>query len=102
MNDEQFRESLRADVAGLKYEPRDEVVFARLAARIRERTVYRPQATVAGLLSRWFRPVAAALALASALLLMVTYTEQQLESIDGYSSRPEVTMAAEDLYRVVE
>lgn len=102
MSDERFRELLREELAGLRYTPRDEEVLARMAAGIRARTLQRPRASVIGLLSSWIRPVAAALALASAALLMITYSEQRLESVDGYSSRPEVTMAAEDLYRVIE
>jgi len=102
MNDDEFREMLRADAVGLRYEPGDEVVFTRLAARIRQRTVSSATTSVAGLLSRWLRPVAAALALASALSVFAAWTEARRESIDGYTSAAEVAVAAEDPYRVIE
>ena len=55
-DDDKFFERLRGDAAPLRYEP-DPVALARMAARIRGRV---SEPTVAELLARWFRPLAAA------------------------------------------
>jgi hypothetical protein len=64
MSDDNFFERLRGDAAPLRYEP-DAVAFSRMSARIRDRVA---TPTVAELLARWFRPLAAAV---TALALMV-------------------------------
>jgi anti-sigma factor RsiW len=58
MTDDEFFERLHGDAVPLRYEP-DPFALARIRARVRERLT-RP--TVAGLLARWFRPLAATLA----------------------------------------
>ncbi len=67
MNDEDFLQRLRDDARQLRYEA-DDVMLARLGARVRARVAAQP--TAAQLLARWFRPVVlslAALSLAAAL-----------------------------------
>ena len=62
MTDEKFFERLRDDAPSLRFEP-DDVALARLAARVRERVApVVEDPTVAQLLARWFRPLAASLA----------------------------------------
>ncbi|PYQ30498.1 MAG: hypothetical protein DMF56_06700 [Acidobacteria bacterium] len=57
MTDETFFSRVRVDAAPLRYEP-DPFAMARIRAGVRER-ILRP--TVAQLLARWFRPIAATL-----------------------------------------
>ncbi|MEA2491519.1 MAG: hypothetical protein QOH21_3311, partial [Acidobacteriota bacterium] len=57
MSDDNFFGRLRGDAAPLRYEP-DAVALSRMSARIRDRVA--TPATVAELLARWFRPLAAA------------------------------------------
>jgi hypothetical protein len=65
MSEDRFFERLRDDTRPLRFEP-DDFMATRITARVRERVS--SQATVAGVLARWFRPLAAsmtALALAA-------------------------------------
>ncbi len=55
-----FLEKLRNDARQLRYEPDDDVLWTRLAARVRERVLR--QSSVPQLLARWFRPITASLA----------------------------------------
>jgi hypothetical protein len=73
--DDKFFERLREDAQALRYQPADDVVWTRLAARINERV--RPQPTVSSLLAGWFRPMAASLAaLAVIAALSVPFIEE--------------------------
>jgi len=79
MSDEEFVNRLRTDAQQLRYEPADDAVWARLAARIDERV--RTQPTVAQLLAIWFRPVAASFAIVSVVAaLSLTWIEQPRET----------------------
>lgn len=98
MSDDRFFERLRGDAAPLRYEP-DAMTVNRIAARIRER-VQEPAVapTVAELLARWFRPLAAAvtaLAIAAGIGLLA------LPGDSGPTYEPplEITVAGE-VYRV--
>jgi len=74
MTDEQFDNRLRQDAARLRYEPEDDVMWTRLASRIRERIAAEP--TVAQMLARWFRPITASFAmLAIVAALSVTWMD---------------------------
>jgi hypothetical protein len=64
-DDDKFFERLRVDARPLRYEM-DDVTLARIHARIREQIGEAgAQPTVAALLARWFRPLAATLAAVS-------------------------------------
>jgi hypothetical protein len=65
MSEDQFFERLRGDARPLVFEP-DDFMATRITSRVRGRIA--SQTTVAGVLARWFRPLAAsmtALALAA-------------------------------------
>jgi hypothetical protein len=102
MTDDKFFERLREDAQSLRYEG-DDLLAARLAARVRDRLTARPP-TVAQLLAAWMRPLAASLA---ALVLSVTIgltwqqsQQNQEPSETSISSNPiEIAMAGE-LYGV--
>ncbi len=69
-----FLKTLRNDARQLRFEPDDEVLWTRLAARVRERV--RAQLSVSQLLARWFRPIIASLAsLTLVAVLGVTWFE---------------------------
>ena len=96
MSKDKFLQRLRDDARMLQYEPADEVVINRIAARIRDR-VARPG--VADLLARWFRPVAtslAALALAGAVAIGIV---EQRDETPVYDTAIEISVAGES-YRV--
>lgn len=102
MNDDQFFDRLRDDARQLRYEP-DDIVMTRLAARIRQRIAQQP--TVAQLLRRWFRPVAASLsALAIVATVGIIYLERGSEpTIDSISSNSTIEISVGgDLYSVSE
>ncbi|HEX8155647.1 MAG TPA: hypothetical protein VF698_21115 [Thermoanaerobaculia bacterium] len=68
MNDDRFFERLRDDARPLQAQP-DGAMLTRIAARVRER-VADSEPSIAALLARWFRPLAAtfaALALAASI-----------------------------------
>src|SRR5437899_984800 len=74
MSDDKFFDRLREDAQRLRYEPEDDVMWTRLAARISDRV--QMQAGVTHLLAAWFRPIAASLAaLSLAAVLTVQWTE---------------------------
>ena len=73
-DDDKFFERLREDAKQLRYEPADDAVFTRLAARVQERVAAQP--STAQLLARWFRPMAASLA---ALTLIAALSVQWIE-----------------------
>jgi hypothetical protein len=81
MTDDKFLERLRDDAAQLRYATQDEAIWTRLAARIRARV--QTDTTVAGMLARWFRPIAASFVmLAIVASLSVTWVERR-ESSNG-------------------
>ena len=88
-NDDKFFDRLRNDARSLRYEP-DDVMRARLAARIRARVAVTSQPGVVQLLARWFRPLAASLAaLALAAPLSVVWIESSSDpstSLEALSS----------------
>lgn len=57
-----FFETLREDARPLRYDPKDEAIWTRLAARIRARI---EQPTVMQLIVAWMRPLAASLVAAT-------------------------------------
>jgi hypothetical protein len=92
MSEDKFLDRLRADAQLLRYEPKDEAMWTRLAARIRARI---EQPTVAQLIAAWLRPLAAslvALALAAALGI-ATIGDDEVTSID--TDPVEISMAGE-------
>lgn len=103
MSDDRFFERLREDARPLQFAP-DEWMRSRIAARVRERIASQP--TVAGLLARWFAPVAASLAaVALAASLSFVWIEQRSETstVDTISStNPVEITAAGDIYSVGE
>jgi len=97
-DDDKFFERLRVDARPLRYQP-DEVTLARIRARIRDRIGGgSPQPTVALLLARWFRPLAATLAAISlaAVIGVATFGSDELTVRE---SAVEIT-AAGDVYSV--
>ena len=84
MNDDRFFERLRDDAARLRYEP-DDIALTRLTARLRARIAAQP--TVESFLARWFRPLAASLAVfALAATLGVQWyerTQQQSTTLEA-------------------
>ena len=71
---DRFLERLREDAAHLRYTP-DDVMTARIGARIRGRL---HEATVAQMLARWLRPIAASFVmLALVASLSVTWIERR-------------------------
>ena len=100
MSDDKFFERLRDDAQRLRYEP-DGVMLSRLTARVRERVTAAP--TAAQFLARWFRPVAASLAvLAFAATLGVQYYEsshQQPPTLEAAMSADPVEISVDgDVY----
>ncbi len=103
MNDD-FLEKLRNDARQLRFEPEDDRLWTRLAARVRERV--RAEVSVSQLLARWFRPITASLAmLALVAALSFTWFERSRDS--GYtleamnSNSVEITVGG-DTYSVTE
>jgi hypothetical protein len=76
MTDDNFLERLRTDARQLRFEA-DEMMSARIAARVRERIAAESQAGIAQILARWFRPMVASLAtLALVAMLGIQWAEQ--------------------------
>lgn len=98
-----FLERLRDDARQLRYEPDDDAMWARLAARVRARVAEQP--SVSQLLARWFRPVGvslAGLALAAAIGIGWFETRDPAYTLDAMSSNPvEITIAG-DTYNLAE
>jgi hypothetical protein len=86
MSDDPFFERLRGDAAPLRYEP-DAVSMARMSARIRGRV---SEPTVAELLARWFRPVAAAV---TALAIIAGIGSTVLDRPDESYATPSVELS---------
>ena len=67
-------------ISWLPFEP-DEMMSARIAARVRERIAAESQAGIAQILARWFRPAVASLAtLALVATLGIQWAEQSHDS----------------------
>jgi hypothetical protein len=102
MTDDEL-ERLRGDAQRLRYEP-DDVTLSRLSARVRERITAPP--TVAQLLARWFRPLAASLAvLAAGATLGVQYFErnQQPTTLEAAMSADPVEISVDgDIYTLTQ
>jgi hypothetical protein len=95
-DDDKFFERLRVGARPLRYQP-DEVTLARIRARIHDRIAEAGQPTVAALLARWFRPLAATLAAVSlaAVIGVAAFGSDELTVREGV----EIT-AAGDVYSV--
>jgi hypothetical protein len=93
MND--FFERLREDAAPLRHEP-DGAAMTRVAARIRERVA---QPTVAELLARWLRPVAAALTAVAIVAIVSVVSISGNDEVSFVEEGVEVTVAGAT-YRV--
>ena len=91
MSEERFLDRLREDARQLQYEPADDALWTRLAARVRDRI---NEPTVIEILARWFRPLAASVAVI-AIVASVGFT--LFESSDPAMNADEVqiTMAGE-------
>jgi len=75
-DDNNFLERLRADARPLRFEP-DDMMSARIAARVRARIAAESQAGITQILARWFRPAVASLAtLALVATLGIQWAEQ--------------------------
>jgi hypothetical protein len=94
MTEDRFFERLRDDAARLRFEPKDEFVWTRLSARIRER-ILQP-ADVSQMLARWFRPIAASfLLLAAGAAVTVSWVDraQSTYAVESIASHPvEITV----------
>ncbi|HLJ74711.1 MAG TPA: hypothetical protein VKU62_09010 [Thermoanaerobaculia bacterium] len=76
MSNDKFYDRLREDAARLRFEPHDDALWTRLSARIRARVAAEP--TVAQMLARWLRPVAATFAmLAIVATIGLTWIERR-------------------------
>jgi hypothetical protein len=104
MNDDPFLERLRDDARQLRYEPADEVVWDRLAARVRDRILLARTPTVAQLLAGWLRPLAASLA---ALLIVASFAaalvsrdlrDPSAVNIEAAFSSGDSNMTMDDVY----
>lgn len=94
-DDDKFFERLRVDARQLRHQP-DEATLARIRARIHARL--EPQPSVAELLARWFRPLAAtAMALALAATIGIAANRQETPAFGDASA--EIEMAG-SVYRV--
>lgn len=94
-DDDKFFERLRGDARKLRHEP-DDPTLARIRARIQARL--EPSPTVAELLARWFRPLAAT-AMAIALAAAIGIASIDTETVGFTDEAPEIEMAG-DTYRV--
>jgi hypothetical protein len=75
MTDDKFLARLRDEAQKLQFEP-DDIMTARIAARVRGSLAREAQGGVAQILALWFRPVVASLAtLALAAMLSVGWLE---------------------------
>jgi len=103
MSEDKFFDRLRDDAAKLRYTPQDEFTWTRLAARIRSRL--NSDATVAQMLARWFRPIAASFAmLAIVAALSITWIESRepAYNADSISSNSLEISVDGDTYSLAE
>ena len=104
MTDDRFIEKVRRDARALRFEP-DDVMTARLGARVRAR-VAAPPPTATTFLAGWLRPLAATF---SAIVLAATVSVFFLERATTDASTESLVQgsgieisAAGDTYRVSE
>lgn len=108
MNDDRFFERVRNDAGQLRYEPDDDVMWSRLAARVRERVQLAPRPTVAELLAGWLRPLAASVAaLMVFTALAAGYVAQNSRdssaaAIDSISASADFNTTIDDVYGFAE
>jgi hypothetical protein len=103
MSNDRFFDRLRHEARKLRYEPEDDALWTRLAARIRERIQLQP--SVSQLLAGWFRPVAAslaALALASALSLALFERSRENTSAESMTSSSVEISVGGDTFSVAD
>ncbi len=94
MSEDRFFERLREDARQLRYEPQDEAMWTRLAAKIRAQVA---QPTVAQLLAMWFRPVAASLtAIAVAAVIGISLADAPAATELAASDPVEISIAGGD------
>jgi hypothetical protein len=102
MNDDRFMERLKEEARSLRFDPQDDAIWTRLAARIRAGLAARPL-TPAQLLAAGFRPIAASLtAVALAATIGLAWFERTNEAaaVDSFAaSGVEIAMDG-DLYSV--
>src|SRR3954468_17372472 len=95
-DNDNFLDRLRTDARQLRFEP-DEMMSARIAARVRERIAAESDTTIAQILARWFRPVIASLAtLAVVATLGIQWAEQSqgaAASLDSMTSTQTVDIS---------
>lgn len=102
MSEDRFFEKLREEARPLRYEA-DDFVTTRVAARVRERITTQP--SVAGVLARWFRPLAASMAAAAlAATIGIVWmdratTPTAAESLASSNAPVEIAIAG-DVYSV--
>jgi hypothetical protein len=101
MNEERFFERLREDAQPLRFEP-DQLMTTRIASGVRGRVSAQPN--VAGVLARWFRPLAASMAaVALASLLGMVWLDRasapEVDALASGSSPVEIAVAG-DVYSV--
>jgi hypothetical protein len=75
-DDDKFFERLRRDAAQLRYEPDDDVMWSRLAARVHGRIEEAPSASQ--FLAAWFRPIATSFAILSLIAALSLRLVEQL------------------------
>jgi hypothetical protein len=98
-----FLDQLRDDARRLRYQPDDDVLWTRLAARVRDRVQAQP--SVSQLLTRWFRPITAALAiLALGAVLGVTWFETRapVYTLEAIASNSVEISIDGDTFRLAE
>jgi hypothetical protein len=96
-DNDNFLDRLRTDARQLRFEP-DEMMSARIAARVRERIAAESETAIAQILARWFRPVIASLAtLAVVATLGIQWAEQSHDasaaSLDSMTSTQTVDIS---------
>ena len=107
MSDDRFFERLREDAAGLRYEPQDSAIWARLSAHVRDRIARVAQpVTVAQLLTYWFRPMVttlAAVALAATLGMQWFDSSHDTISVESAMASNNVEISVDgDIYSVAD
>lgn len=99
MSEDAFIERLRKEARHLRYEPSDDALWSRLAARIRASVASAPP-SVAELLSQWIRPIAAtfsALALVGVVAIATVNGDEDPETLSNGAAQ--ITVAG-DSYSV--
>ena len=104
MTEDRFMERLREDAAQLRYAPSENApIWTRLPAGIRGRM--QGEATVSGLLARWFRPIAASfamLAIVAALSIGWVETREPAYNTDSMASNSMEINIDGDTYSLAE